>query len=99
MGTNDMQSRARKLSLGAAGTLLTSAAAVATPAMAGKPPASGHDLISFPQHDFCPRAGPRGACRCTCASSAAAESSRRRLRSSPSPASCGCTQTPNIQPR
>jgi len=54
---NDMQSRARKLALGAAGTLLLTSAAVATPAMAAEPPAPGHEVISFPARDFVSASG------------------------------------------
>src|SRR4051794_4132778 len=52
-----MQSRARKLALGAAGTLLLTSAAVATPAMAADPPAPGHEVISFPARDFVSASG------------------------------------------
>src|SRR3954447_9968446 len=52
-----MQSRARKLALGAAGTLLLTSAAVATPAMAAEPPAPGHEVISFPARSFVSAAG------------------------------------------
>jgi hypothetical protein len=44
-------SRARKLALGAAGTLVASGLAAA-PALAAEPPAPGHQIISFPQRDF-----------------------------------------------
>jgi hypothetical protein len=50
------KSRARKLALGAVGTLLASAA-VAAPAMAAEPPAPGHEVISFPQRDFVSASG------------------------------------------
>jgi hypothetical protein len=46
-----MNSRARKLALGAAGTLVASGLAAA-PALAAEPPAPGHQIISFPQRDF-----------------------------------------------
>src|SRR5919199_1638196 len=46
-----INSRARKLALGAAGTLVASGLAAA-PALAAEPPAPGHQIISFPQRDF-----------------------------------------------
>ena len=54
--TRHPKSCARKLALGAVGTLLASAA-VATPAMAAEPPAPGHEVISFPQRDFVSASG------------------------------------------
>ena len=50
------RSRARKLALGAVGTLVASGLA-ASPSMAAEPPQPGHEVISFPQRDFVSASG------------------------------------------
>jgi hypothetical protein len=51
------QWRARKMALGAAGTMLASGLVAAAPTLAAEPPVAGHEIISFPQRDFVSAAG------------------------------------------